>query len=64
MIHHPTTAVNTLPPPSRSAVVGLGVRSSMGSVGDSLNKQLTGTVARVLILKTYGHEACDGEAPV
>ena len=41
-----------------------GIRSSMGSVGDSSeNKQLTGTVARALILKTYGHEACDGDAP-
>jgi len=36
---------------------------SMGSVGDSSeNKQLTGTVARALILTTYGHEACDGDA--
>ena len=42
----------------------VGIRCSMGSVGDSSeNKQLTGTVARALILKTYGHEACDGDAP-
>jgi putative transposase len=41
----------------------IGIRCSMGSVGDSSeNKQLTGTVARALILKTYGHEACDGDA--
>jgi putative transposase len=40
----------------------VGIRCSMGSVGDSSeNKQLTGTVARALILKTYGHEACDGD---
>jgi putative transposase len=39
----------------------VGLRSSMGSVGDSSeNKHMTGKVARALILKTYGHEACDG----